>query len=144
MKSNKQILKESVPNITITLSILAVIFVFRPPFLLLIQGFVALTILRSWYKFYKQDFPNGFLWLMCLDVLALLAVLVPIYIFYNVFGAKGLWSLVAVVFFLAGVILWRVRKQFVDMLRDIERKHWGETREERKTRLKNEQRKNNK
>lgn len=136
MKSNKQILKDSLPNISITLFLLAVIVLFSPPFPLLIKGFVALTVMRSWYKFHKKGYPKGFLLLILYDVLALLAVLLPIYFFYEWFGATGLWAFLVVVLFLSMVILWRVRKNFVDILRDIEKKHFGETREERRERLK--------
>ena len=136
MKSNKQILKDSLPSFTVTIVILAIIFVFRPPFLLLLQGLVAFTLIRSWYKFYKLDFPDGFLWGMVLEVISLLAILLPIYFFYKYFGANGLWSLVVVVLFISGVILWRARHTFIDLIRDIEKKHFGETREERRERLK--------
>lgn len=138
MRSNKEILIDSIPNLSVTLIILAIIIIFSPPFIILIQALVAFTLVRAWYKYYTLDFPDGYLWLMALEILSLLAIVIPIYFFYEIFGAKGLWSLVVVVLFLSAIVLWRVRRNFVEILRDIERKHFGESREERRERLKNE------
>lgn len=134
MKSNKEILKLSLPSIATTFFILIVILLFKPSFPALLLGITLLIIAKAIYNKRSVTDTGG-------EVLGVIVIISLIKIFYDTFGAGGLWSLLAVVFFLAGVILWRSRKQFLDVIRSIEKQYFGLTAEERKELRKNEKRK---
>jgi hypothetical protein len=69
------------------------------------------------------------------ETLWLAGILLTVKAVFHFFGGAGVWALVLVVLLIAGSMLFRQRKIFVEVLRGIEKKHFGETREERRDRL---------
>lgn len=125
MKSNKEILKASLPGVATTFVILFVILLFNPSFPLMLILITAFLLSKAIYKRRKLSDATG-------EIIGVLVVLSIIKILYTYFGSAGVWSLLLVVIFLAGVILWRARKQYLAVLRDIEKQYFGMTAEERK------------
>lgn len=136
MKSNKQILIESVPGLITTAIILLLVLIFAPSFPVLALGLLGFVIIKGLWekKTFKEIAP---------EALTLLIIIGSVKLLYDLFGGSGLWGLVVIVLFLAGVILWRARKQFLGTIRNIEKKHFGETAEERRERLRNEKGRSN-
>jgi len=125
VKSNKEILKGSLPGLATSFVILLLILLFNPSFTFLVLLVTGFLISKALYQKRPINEAAG-------GILGVLIVLAVIKIFYTFFGSAGLWSLLAVVFFLAGVILWRARKQYLEVIRSIEKSYFGMTAEERK------------
>lgn len=128
MKSNKEILKDSLPGLATTAVILLLVLLFSPSFSILALGLLGYVFIKGFYKKkkLKEILP---------EALTLLIIIGTVKLLYDLFGGSGLWGLVVIVLFLAGVILWRARKDFLETIRSIEKKHFGETAEERRERL---------
>lgn len=120
MRSNSDILKGVLPNLTITLVLVLVIALFKPSFFIIAGAIIAYTLYRS-KSFYAT-----------LPVCILLAI---IYSVTFLFGLSALKSFFLVGFLIAAFILYTRRKELLAAIRHVEKKHFGETMEEKRERL---------
>lgn len=129
MNSNKEILASALPNLTYLFVILGIIVLFKPsvPILLLIISIFIIS--KAIYK--KETLRSA-----ALSIFWVLVLFACVKILYYYFGTTGVLSLLLIPLFIGLFIVFKNWELYVNILRGIEKKHFGETAEERKARKK--------
>ena len=120
MRNNKEIIIKVLPKLVITISFIIIIAVFKLNFLQASAGILLYTLI-----------VNGIG-----GALSVAGLLAGIYIITELSGLSAVKAFILVGLLIAFFILYTRRAALIDAIRYVEKKHFGETMEERKQRFK--------